>query len=133
MEVYLMCLRLRTIICFSHILMTVEMALNWWFSSISSCTRESRKESVFVYLNCDHKHHPWRCSETVWKLGGFELIQKFNAYSNYHKRKSEWVLLDMLILIRHQWLIYIYKLGYVYAFKTFCWLHTFATRYCLPF
>ena len=101
LEVYFMCL------------LTVERTLNQWFLwNNSSCTTESRKRCVFIYSNCNPEHHPWRCSETVWKLGG-------NAYLKYHKRKSEWVLLDMLILIRFQWLIYIYKLGYVYALKLF--------------
>ena len=122
LEVYFMCL------------LTVERTLNQWFLwNNSSCTTESRKRCVFIYSNCNPEHHPWRCSETVWKLGGFEVIQKFNAYLKNHKRKSEWVLLDMLILIRFQWLIYIYKLGFAYAFKSFCRLHTFVARYCLPF
>ena len=59
----------------AHIFLLVNKTHNWKFTPVKDlCSIELSQ------FDCSLEHH-WRCSETVWKFGGFEVIQKFNVFS----------------------------------------------------
>ena len=100
-------LRFRTVICFSRILVTVERTLNHWFSwKKSSCTRESRQR------RWNHKHHPLRCSETVW----------ISVATYVNSNQTSMAHLHLAIIV---------NLCISFPQQTSCWLSNFIVITCL--